>query len=774
MMSALMRTPLPYFLLLTLFACGPKPGSRPSEPALEDFYQRLKEPLDRMDLDSIKGKKIVIDPGHGGVFRGARGLGGLDEADVNLGVALYLWGLLEEAGAHVVLTRRTDRDFVDGDAGRLRDDLQVRVDTVLSVMPDVFVSLHHNAHFQGDRTFNEIQIYHKLRDTGPSLDLARIVARHVRGNLGDTNTRVLGGNYYVLRNSPVPSILCEPSFISNPAIESKLKLADKQRLEAEVYFVSLLDYFSRGTPEVVELMPAGTVTEARPEIRVAFSRTSTIDLASVSVLLDDEVLELSKIGPNFFSAFPTAPLESGRHTLQASARSTGGNSSPLAASVFMVDLEPEILALTATPEVGGRPYPQEITALVLDAYGNPVADSTSVSFSWAGGGTSEETLDGKASVFVGEDLPFGTARLTAGCGGLERTIDLEHSATAEYVSGFVRDAGGLPLEGAAVTSGRTDQAGGPGLSAVTDALGFFVLEASPGEMTLEVTKRGFRKAIATSNERAYPSIRLDTYFKSLASDIVVTVDAAGGGENTGWVGPTGVKASDLNLALARRLADLFSSAGIGVRLTRETDERVGPEERVIASESAGSTLLISLAHSRIEDGQVIVGHFPGSSGGNRLSVRLGEEIGRLPGYEPQITEIADYLLQQTSCPAVRIDFPVGNGVEDELDLTEALNTWTRAYAIFYATLEYLGIEEDATFTASGIVIADGGRRGGALVLIDGSLEILSDHEGRFQVRMLEEGNHIAEAFSGTRRSAPVAFDQDSDDLRLNLAHMRLD
>jgi N-acetylmuramoyl-L-alanine amidase len=194
-MSALMKTPIPYFLLLTLFACGPRPGPEPPEPPIEDFYQRLKEPLDRMDLDSVKGKKIVIDPGHGGVFRGARGLGGLDEADVNLGVALYLWGLLEEAGARVVLTRKTDRDFVDGDAGRLRDDLQVRVDTVLSVMPDVFVSLHHNAHFAGDRSFNEIQIYHKLRDTGPSLDLARIVARHVRGNLGETNTRVLGGNY---------------------------------------------------------------------------------------------------------------------------------------------------------------------------------------------------------------------------------------------------------------------------------------------------------------------------------------------------------------------------------------------------------------------------------------------------------------------------------------------------------------------------------------------------------------------------------------------------
>jgi N-acetylmuramoyl-L-alanine amidase len=303
---------------------------------------------------------------------------------------------------------------------------------------------------------------------------------------------------------------------------------------------------------------------------------------------------------------------------------------------------------------------------------------------------------------------------------------------------------------------------------VTDALGFFVVETSSGQKPLEISRRGFRKTIAAAGDNAYPSIRLDSYFESLEPGIVLTVDAAGGGEETGWVGPTGVKASDLNLALARRLTGLFSSAGIGVRLTRETDHKVGPEQRVIASESAGSTLLISLAHSEIEAGRVTIGHFPGSSGGNRLSVNLADEIGRLPQYETQVTEIAEYLIQQTSCPAVKVDFPVGSGVEDELDLTEALNTWKRAYAIFYATLRYLGIEEDATFSVSGRVTADDRPLGGALVLVDGSLELLSDDDGKFSVKMLEEGNHIAEAFSGTQRSAPVVFDQDSDELRLNL------
>ena len=83
-------------IAMMLSACAPKPG-----PPLIRLYESRTETLEGLDFASLNGRRIVIDPGHGGVFRGARGVGGLDEADVNLGVALYLWGLLEEAGAEV-------------------------------------------------------------------------------------------------------------------------------------------------------------------------------------------------------------------------------------------------------------------------------------------------------------------------------------------------------------------------------------------------------------------------------------------------------------------------------------------------------------------------------------------------------------------------------------------------------------------------------------------------------------------------------------------------
>jgi N-acetylmuramoyl-L-alanine amidase len=727
-----------------------------------------------MDLKSVHGKKIVIDPGHGGVFRGARGLGGLDEADVNLGVALYLWGLLDEAGAEVILTRKTDRDFVNGDAQKLRVDLQARVEVVVEADPDVFISLHHNAHFEGDRAFNEIQIYHKIGDDGPSLDLARIVARYLRGNIGEAKTRVLAGNYYVLRNSPVTSILCEPSFISNPDIEEKLKLADKQRLEAEVYFVALVDYFSRGIPEVQEILPSGRVQSSRPQIDVAFAPASPVDVTSVSILVDEEPLEPFKVGPNRYSALPVKPLASGRHTARASARSIGGNSSQEAISDFTVHLDPEVLTVTASPERATAPYPQKIAALVLDGNGNPVADSTEVEFSWDGGSKTRPTDRGRASVYVGTDIPFDTGSLKVTCGGLEEDLRLRTSPDAGYVSGFARSSDGSPLKGAAVTTSGAgpDQASGAAIgrriSTLSDALGYFLVEPHDGTGWLETSRQGYRKAYTQLEAGSYPTIRMERFYTSLGEGLVVTVDAEGGGDETGWVGPTGTSAADLNLVLARTIAGLLSSVGVDARLTRDADERVAGKERVAASESNSSTLLLSVSHAKTEGHAITIGHFPGSSGGISLAGKLNEELTGMAGSTAEVGEIAEYLIQQTSCPAVKVTFPVSDTVQDEIRLGETRTAWNKAYAIACAVIRYLGVAGGDTFSMSGRVLRGGEPLRDALVQIDGALELLPDSDGRFTVKLLEPGEHTAEAFTGADRSVPVSFGENSDEVLLEL------
>jgi hypothetical protein len=166
--------------------------------------------------------------------------------------------------------------------------------------------------------------------------------------------------------------------------------------------------------------------------------------------------------------------------------------------------------------------------------------------------------------------------------------------------------------------------------------------------------------------------------------------------------------------------------------------------------------------------QVTIEHFPGSRGGILLSGYLAEEIPGTTGYGTGIAETAEYIIQQTSCPAVKVTFPAGGTAEDEVRLSQTFDIWKRAYPICCAVLRYLGVTEESTFTVSGRVTSGGRHYGHAVVTIDGTMEVLADARGHFTAKLLERVPHTAEAFSGGRRSAPVAFDSTSGPITLEL------
>src|SRR5262245_43872908 len=105
-------------------APGPPPAVKKGPSAA---YDGRRDPLDSVDASALRGRRIVLDPGHGGVFAGTVGVGGLTEKEVNLGVALELRDLLAAAGAQVLLTRDTDRDFTTPADSSLRAELAARM-----------------------------------------------------------------------------------------------------------------------------------------------------------------------------------------------------------------------------------------------------------------------------------------------------------------------------------------------------------------------------------------------------------------------------------------------------------------------------------------------------------------------------------------------------------------------------------------------------------------------------------------------------------------------
>ena len=86
-------------------------------------------------------KKVMLDPGHGGVFSGAHCEDAIEKRIV-LRVAIHLKRLLEVQGMEVSMTR--DGDFHLSTV--LSEDLQERCNLEHQVRPDCFVSIHCNAH----------------------------------------------------------------------------------------------------------------------------------------------------------------------------------------------------------------------------------------------------------------------------------------------------------------------------------------------------------------------------------------------------------------------------------------------------------------------------------------------------------------------------------------------------------------------------------------------------------------------------------------------------
>ncbi len=93
---------------------------------------------------AIKLRTIVIDPGHGGLYPGTRGLIS-SEKDVTLEISLKLGEAIKSnfPNTKVVFTRTTDA--CANNADNLHDDLQGRAQIANQAKGDLFISIHCNA-----------------------------------------------------------------------------------------------------------------------------------------------------------------------------------------------------------------------------------------------------------------------------------------------------------------------------------------------------------------------------------------------------------------------------------------------------------------------------------------------------------------------------------------------------------------------------------------------------------------------------------------------------
>lgn len=170
----------------------------------------------------LKGKRITLDPGHGGSDPGTHGLeSGLKEKEVTLPLALRVKKLLEQKGAVVYLTRYSDRD-VYGPTATDQQELQARVDVAEKSGSDLFLSIHCNA--STDRSVSGYSTYYTPK-TPYDKKLADALQKELMQTADVTDRGIFDSRLYVNRKSTMPSALVECLFMTN-AREEQMLLSD--------------------------------------------------------------------------------------------------------------------------------------------------------------------------------------------------------------------------------------------------------------------------------------------------------------------------------------------------------------------------------------------------------------------------------------------------------------------------------------------------------------------------------------------------------------------
>jgi N-acetylmuramoyl-L-alanine amidase len=193
-------------------------------------------------ITGLKGRVIVIDPGHGGSDSGAIGPTGVMEKSITLRVGNELRRLLTQEGAAVYMTRSTDKE-VSPKRSKATDieELQARCDVANQKNADIFVSIHMDS-FTSSAAHGTTGYYYSLGDKR-SRQLADKIRVALIDQLGTQSRGTQSCNFYVVKHTDMPATLVEVAFISN---ESEEKLMDSEegiRKAAQGIADGIADYF---------------------------------------------------------------------------------------------------------------------------------------------------------------------------------------------------------------------------------------------------------------------------------------------------------------------------------------------------------------------------------------------------------------------------------------------------------------------------------------------------------------------------------------------------
>ncbi|WP_375104032.1 N-acetylmuramoyl-L-alanine amidase [Paenibacillus sp. RS8] len=179
---------------------------------------------------NLRGKLIVVDPGHGGSDPGMLGTTyNTMEKDLNLHTALYLRDALLAKGARVEMTRTREDQ---------KPTLARRVQMTEALHADAFVSIHYNS--SPKKVSGTLTFFYSESD---DLELARAIESRLGHGIGLKSNGLSFGDYHILRENRIPATLVELGFLTNPTDESIVRKSSYQKKAAKAIAEGLADYF---------------------------------------------------------------------------------------------------------------------------------------------------------------------------------------------------------------------------------------------------------------------------------------------------------------------------------------------------------------------------------------------------------------------------------------------------------------------------------------------------------------------------------------------------
>lgn len=178
------------------------------------------------------GITVVLDAGHGGAQPGCV-IGTLQEKDIDMAITQQLKLRLEQMGFDVVMTRSSDEDI----------DLSERAEIANEAEGDCFVSIHCNSY--EDESISGLECYYYKSAEGK--ELAEAISRAAGDN--DILTReIKEGNFQVLRETVMPSVLIEVGYMTNPE--------ELKALASEPYQQTLAESIADGIADLMQVSSA--------------------------------------------------------------------------------------------------------------------------------------------------------------------------------------------------------------------------------------------------------------------------------------------------------------------------------------------------------------------------------------------------------------------------------------------------------------------------------------------------------------------------------------